>query len=445
MTRYSLERSIRNGLILLMLPAFLMIIVLATSAVKALSDQSVTVRLKQDAETLITSLKGGDNQQAFDASKISPAYHRVRSGRYFIILYPDTELRSRSLWDWQLDVERLRPGQSLNFREDDYGNQTWLVWQQGIHFNGTDITLWVAEDITHFDAQIERYSYYLSGFLLLLMLLVLYLQRRILTRGFATLKPLQESLKDGHIHDAVGIQKALPEEVQPLADTILKLVKHSGEQLNRSRMATGNLAHELKLPLQQLQMLADDTTRPDSHQIKEVYLQLRQRIDKELRRAKISGSPAPGELFSPSEELPYLERLLNLSRKAPLTAEFHLPQEAMPFDRDDMLELIGNLLDNAWRYASSRIDLSIKHQEHCWIIAISDDGPGIPAPQRPQVLERGFRNDEQSENNHGLGLSICKSVVESYNGSISLGESESGGLLVEIRLPQSEGGCSAER
>lgn len=438
----SLERKIRNALILLVLPAFLIVTLVSGSLVQKLANQYVIGRLQLDAENVITALDQNGKGWQIDSQRVSSVYQRVRSGRYYTVLWAEGEIRSRSLWDWKPDVSRTAPGQSNSHREVEYGDQVWLTWQQGIHLSGSDLTIWVAEDITEFEQQQRLYSYYMAGFLLLLMLLILFLQRQVLRQGFAALEPLQESLKSGQISGAVSMPDEIPQEVKPLADAIQKLVRHSGEQLSRSRMATGNLAHELKLPMQQLQMIAADKEHPESTQIEEVYRQLRRRVDKELRRAKISGSPAPGELFDAESELPWLEKLLNQGAGKELETDFDLPDELMPFDRDDMLELIGNLLDNAWRYAQRKIELKIWREDQCWLIRVADDGVGIREPERERMMARGIRSDESDDRNYGLGLSICQSVVASYKGDITLGQACLGGLEVLIRLPQSEGGCS---
>ena len=440
----SLERKIRHSLMLRMLPAFLLLLVILSSVVQKLAGQYVIDRLQQDAANIMTAIKKDGAQWLIEENRVSSVYKRVRSGRYFILLWSDGELRSRSLWDWHPEVKSLSPGQQVSAREEEYGDQVWITWQQGINIDNTDLTVWVAEDITALEQQLNRYSYYLGGLMLLLILLILFFQRVLLRRGFSTLQPLQDSLGRGQISGAINMPEGVPEEIKPLADAIHKLLKHSEEQLSRSRMATGNLAHELKLPLQQLQMIAADTEHPQQHQIEEVYQLLKRRIDRELKRARISGSPAPGELFNAAQELPFLIRLLNQGGNKALEPELNVPQTPLPFDRDDMLELLGNLLDNAWRYAARQVAVTIIRDRECWIIEVSDDGPGIPGAELERMLNRGEKADEQSDKNFGLGLSICQSVVKSYNGQMMLKQSLLGGLKVQIKLPQSEGGCIPE-
>jgi signal transduction histidine kinase len=106
----------------------------------------------------------------------------------------------------------------------------------------------------------------------------------------------------------------------------------------------------------------------------------------------------------------------------------------LALDREDMLELVGNLLDNACKWAASRAVLRLSIEQGTFVLVIEDDGPGVPEPQRERLLERGLRLDERVEG-HGLGLSIVREIVDSYDGRLELDDSELGGLRVVVRLP----------
>lgn len=442
----SLEKRIRRGLILLVVPAFILLIFVLHNVMHRITSEYIGSRLGHDVENIITALEWSDGRWNIDESRVSEIYKRVRTGHYYVISWDGGELRSRSLWDAKPEVNLLAPGENTQFRMPGIGDEHWLIWQQGVRKQDQEMTIWVAEDISTFIARQTEYEYYLLTILVALTLFILLLQRRILRWGFGTLKPLQNALLKGKINGAVNMPEGIPQEVKPLADAIERLVDHSGKQLSRSRMATGNLAHELKLPLQHLQMLAEAGESSDNREsLRQIYSQLHRRIESELRRARISGSPAPGELFNPREELPYLVQLLNQKRSGgAIELTQQLPEAAMPFDRDDMLELVGNLLDNAWRYARSRVLLTILENRGNWTIIVSDDGPGIPVESMDSMTWRGTRADEQGDNNHGLGLSICNSVVNSYNGRMKLTGGQLGGLQVSIDLPQSDSNYLAE-
>jgi signal transduction histidine kinase len=107
----------------------------------------------------------------------------------------------------------------------------------------------------------------------------------------------------------------------------------------------------------------------------------------------------------------------------------------LPWDREDLLELLGNLLDNACKWADAEVRLSVVETAEGFVLSVEDDGPGIPEAQRDQVFSRGTRLDEQTHG-HGLGLGIVRDIVETWGGVLVLGESEWGGLKVEIQLPR---------
>ncbi|MNC59791.1 Virulence sensor histidine kinase PhoQ [compost metagenome] len=119
---------------------------------------------------------------------------------------------------------------------------------------------------------------------------------------------------------------------------------------------------------------------------------------------------------------------LELSQRVP-------PGLLLPWDREDLLELLGNLLDNACKWADSEVRLTIEEQAERYQLVIDDDGPGIPESDRQQVLERGTRLDEQVDG-HGLGLGIVRDIVEVWGGQMTLQDSPLGGLQVSIALPR---------
>nr|WP_286179795.1 MULTISPECIES: ATP-binding protein [unclassified Erwinia] len=119
---------------------------------------------------------------------------------------------------------------------------------------------------------------------------------------------------------------------------------------------------------------------------------------------------------------------LELSYRAPAGLQ-------LPWDREDLLELLGNLLDNACKWADAEVRLSVVETAERFELSVEDDGPGIPEDQRTQVFSRGTRLDEQTDG-HGLGLGIVRDIVDTWGGALKLQESEWGGLKVMIELPK---------
>lgn len=449
------QRLARHGLLLLAI-LMLLLTVLVELGAASVARQFVTTRLQHDAESLITGLSVTPaGQWQLDPGVLPPVYQRPYAGHYYVVQVQGQMLTSRSLWDYQpapSSLVRLAPGENELRHLPGPEGQQWQVWQEGAQVQGADVTLMLAEDVTPVVQWVAQFRWQMLAVVAITLVLYLLLQRQVLRRSFAQLRPLREAIQAQREGQAGAFPETVPAEVQPLASAIEDLMQRYRAQLARSRQTLGNLAHELKRPLQQLQWLAEqeaDATR--RQQLTALYQQLNRQLERELRRARIAGDPQPLSPFYPARELPALQTLLARIHRndrqldcqwgddaAPPTT-----QNALPFDRDDMLELLGNLLDNAWRHAESRIVLAFKPPSagegelREWRIVVEDDGPGIPGDQRSQLLQRGARLDESdaASEGAGLGLSICQAVVASYHGDLALAESPLGGLRVTIALP----------
>lgn len=435
---YSLERHVRRKLLLTIMPAFVALVLILHLGMSNLIEGYIASRLQNDTENFISALQVDGANWTLPDEAVALVYKRVRSGRYYIIQWPDGEFRSRSLWDLDVNPVPLSQNNQQYFINDVVVGENWLVSQQSVTKKETPFTFWLAEDVSSVQATLQRYEFYLIGTLFFSILLLLIWQRQILRGGFARLNPLRDALLSGRFEREKVLPENTPLEVSPLIDSIFQLIDRSVEQTRRSRLALGNLAHELKLPLQRLQDIAQQCQSDDlKQQLDELFQQLQRRIDSELRRARISGNPMPGSRFYPQEEIPYLIKLLNRMRKGHqgVDIKYDVPDQVLPLDRDDMLELLGNLLDNAWRYAKSRVNLRISEAGNGWELIVEDDGKGVNDDALELLTCRGVRLDEQhGEGGYGLGLSICQSIAESYGGSITFSRSPLGGLKVRVSI-----------
>lgn len=437
----SLERLIRHRLLSGLVLVFGVLLVLLHITVSTLARNFVGSRLQHDAESLIATLQQVSTEQGnrwqLSETALPLVYQRARSGHYFILRSPEQTLRSRSLWDLDVQSEPLLPGETRISEMAPLADQQWLVWEQGFGRNDTDFTLWIAEDITPLHSIQRQFELYLLGLVVLSIPVLLLWQRMMLQRGFRRLEPLRNALEEQRAGSGVELPQQVPSEVRPLVNAINQRLARSGEQIKRSRTALGNLAHELKRPLQQLHWLADRCADESLRQeLEAVHERLFHRIDSELRRARIAGAPMPGQQFVPDQEIPHLVRLLEMGGPRPIRLHSDIPSGALPFDRDDMIELLGNLLDNAWRHARAEVWLKIVREGRGWLISVADDGEGVAPEDLHSLSERGVRLDEQEAGSgHGLGLSICAAVTESYQGTLEFSAADAGGLCVQVRLP----------
>ena len=150
----------------------------------------------------------------------------------------------------------------------------------------------------------------------------------------------------------------------------------------------------------------------------------------------MSGDALPGALFDCDEELPGLLATLNMIHGEHLALSYRAPPGLqLPWDREDLLELLGNLLDNACKWADAEVRLSVVETADGFELSVEDDGPGIPEDQRAQVFSRGTRLDEQTDG-HGLGLGIVRDIVDSVGRGVAVGRERVGRVEGRDRTPQ---------
>jgi len=448
----SLQQQLRRQWLLTLLLLLLPLLWLADYGVRQLTTHTVLSRLQHDADGLIAALtQDAQGHWQVDDSRLGTLYQRVYSGHYFAIRdQQGTDLRSRSLWDKEPPAIQLASGVVRHWQQPgiqgDQLDEQWLSQAQGIRVQNHDFTLWVAEDIAPLHNELSQYRLAALALVICAMLLLMLIQRRQLSRAFTRLEPLQQQLRELRFGERDGLNAAAghyPQEVQPLTEEIDRLLSLLQQRVSRSRNALGNLAHEMKRPLQQLQLLAEQLDPQHQQQQREALQRLRQLVERELKRARIVGMSSPGRQTKLSEDLPPLLQVLQqLYPQVRLQA--HYPQSGvLPQDRDDMLELLGNLLDNACKYASGQIDLHISSHENDWQIMVSDQGPGIDQRERERLLQRGTRLDEDRIQNNvqgsGLGLAIVSDIVASYSGSLQLRANQPQGLCVIVTLPATAG------
>lgn len=394
--------------------------------------------LRNDSENLLMALVRGPQGLQLDERRLSPAYQRPFSGHYFHIDFADNHWRSRSLWDQELPLLD-HPGLHSNLQLGPEGQQL-LVLRADYRRLGQSISISVAQDYTPVRESFQRMRQVGLGLGLTGLLLILVLQRVTVRRALRPLENAREQIAQLQQGQRSQLDAQVPLELEPLVAQINHLLAHTEDSLKRSRNALGNLGHALKTPLAVLLSLAS-CEKLDAHPelrkiLREQLEQVQQRLNRELNRARLAGDALPGAQFDCAAELPGLLATLNMIHGDHLHLVYTAPTGLhLPWDREDMLELLGNLLDNACKWADAEVRLSIVETAEGFVLAVEDDGPGIPEAQRDQVFSRGTRLDEQTDG-HGLGLGIARDIVEAWGGELVLQESEWDGLKVVIELPR---------
>ena len=238
------------------------------------------------------------------------------------------------------------------------------------------------------------------------------------------------------------VEGRYPSEVQPLVDDLNALLDHREQMVTRAIAKAGDLAHGLKTPLA---VLAQEAERAGAGGEKHVAAaisqqveRMRRQIDYHLAHARAAASGATsGARSSVTASAEGLSRtLLRLYAGRGIAIDDHVPAaHTVRCQREDLDEMLGNLLDNACKWARSRVTITSVERDSVVSIAVDDDGPGLAASMRDVVLQRGVRADEAAPGS-GLGLAIVRDLAELYGGSITLGESPIGGLRATLELPQ---------
>jgi signal transduction histidine kinase len=255
---------------------------------------------------------------------------------------------------------------------------------------------------------------------------------------FGRLRRQLVSLREGAARRVDG---AYPTEVQPLVNDLNSLLEHRERVVQRALAKAGDLAHGLKTPLAVLVQEADRTQAAGQHETASMIgLQvdrMRRQVDYHLAQARaITPGNVPGARCSVLTSVEGLTRTLSriyAGRGLAIDVDVS-PEHFIRGQREDLEEMLGNLLDNACKWAKSSIKIHSLQEDGAVILTVDDDGPGLPASMRDQVLQRGVRADEAAPGS-GLGLAIVRDLAELYEGSIALEDSPVGGLRACLRLP----------
>jgi len=309
----SLERRLRSHLFWGLLLVLLLVLGLVHLGLQQLTKEFVSARLQHEAEGLLAALVlDADQQLQLDPTRLSDLYQRAYSGHYFAITTPDQLIRSRSLWDIDLAPFR-KPSENgalpTVVHWDGPNQQEWLALELRVEKQQQRLQIWIAEDINPLKAAQRRFELSLLALIAVVIPLLLFLQKLIITREMAVFDVVQQSLKAMQSGADLAFPAVLPLEIVGLVNEIEHALHQSAKQLKRSRTAVGNLAHELKRPLQQLHWLAQQPPGPRP-ELLQVYEQLHAMVTRELRRAAIAGNPSPGQRFNPRADLPVIGQLL---------------------------------------------------------------------------------------------------------------------------------------
>ncbi len=445
-------RSLRARLLAAAGVSILLALTLAGLGLVTLFERHVERRVDDELATYLRQLVGRvelDDEGRIHITRelMDVRFDEPLSGLYWQVQDDDrpTLLRSRSLWDeaMELPQDRLRLGDVHRHRLPGPADQTLLVQERQVILEpegrARRLRVAVALDRGEIEAAREAFAGDMLPYFLMLaaaLLIGAWLQVRV---GLSPLEQLRKgvlAIRGGHTRHLEG---DYPHEVTPLVDGINELLEARDHSVERARAWTADLAHGLKTPLAALgadaQRLRDAGHGRMADDLDQLSETMRRRVDRELIRARLrSAGPAGSGHSDVVQAVAGVARTLQRTpRGSALRWLVDLPREArVTMDREDLMELVGNLLDNAvkWAHGSVRVRVEAGPAVR---VAIADDGPGVPREHLERLGNRGLRLDEQTQG-HGLGLAIARDIVVAYGVEMSFSRADLGGLEVYLKL-----------
>jgi len=436
----SLQARLSIGLTISLLVVILLSWIALSNTIRYVAEDYILSRLQHDNEVLLAALDfTAENKPVLGMDRINSEYQRAFSGHYYLISSGTIQLHSRSLWDFKLTMPELAAGKSDQLRLEGPQQQQLLVYITGYIKQGHQVTIAVAEDLSKIESDIVVFQHRFTIIAVVVLLILVGIQLLIVRNALHPLKTVSKEIRSLEHGELRQLSQRVPTEISPLVQEVNHLLKVLDQRLQRSRNALGNLAHALKKPLtvlQQLRCPESDNEKAITEQTLITHTQeMQQLIDRELRRARIAGEGPTGSHFVAANEImPLINTLHSLHHSKTLSIETDIPQNlVIPLDREDTLELLGVLMDNACKWANKAVRLTIQADRNL-IIKVEDDGPGVDEAVITQLTQRGKRLDE-SVTGYGLGLSIAQDIVEQYHGWLEMGQSENlGGFCVTVNL-----------
>src|SRR5512139_40626 len=314
-----------------------------------------------------------------------------------------------------------------------------ISWEDG--GRPLELTFTVAADLAPMTNQVSDFRRGLvKGFATLAVSLLLALAL-LLRWALAPLRRLAAQIQSMERGERDSLGDHWPSELDGVVANLNTLLASERTRISRYRDTLGNLAHSLKTPLAVLRASFSEGA-PGAAQVNEQVDRMTAIVEHQLRRAATTGGTSVGRRAV--DVLPIAQDLRAAMTKAHAQKDFSL-ELSVPAnvqfvgDRDDLMEALGNLMDNACKWCKARVRVTALLQAGVGAgqklrVVVEDDGPGVPEADRARVLQRGARADEATPG-HGLGLAMVRDMAEMYGGALTLGESPLGGARVELRLP----------
>jgi len=409
-------------------------------------ESNVDEQLVQIIKGMIASSEiGPDGEVRFTRPPADQRFVETYSGLYFQVSGSGADtFASRSLWDRRLRVEPLHNDlkphlyDSDEFSAPNHPDPLRIVeWDVNLPGSKVRWRFQVALSRESVDDQIHqlRQTLFWSFFALGIGLILLAALQTIY--GLWPLRKVRQEVAAIRSGRETRISQQFPAEIRPLTEEINELLAHNEAQAEEARRHAGNLAHALKTPLTVITNAATAHAPDLADTVCREATVMRRQVDHHLARARAIGRRTSNQARARVwESLEAVQRAVDRLHEH-VTVDIDGDKQAtVRVERQDLDEMLGNLVENAAKYGGGRVFVTVAKKGRSVNIDVEDDGPGIPAAQRDELFVRGKRLDTTGKPGTGLGLAIVRDVAEIYGGKVALLESEDlGGLLARLTLP----------
>jgi signal transduction histidine kinase len=430
--------------------------VVLSSVYKDATERAFDRRLNLYLRTLIAEVATPDEPPDRQFQSLGePLFELPLSGWYWQITRTDAEKAdvraSRSLWDKKLPkledrgIDLTAAGIRVAYVDGPEGQSLRMVERPVDLGADGKFLVSVAGDATEIFEETRSFDYYLGGTFVVLGVVLLLTTIFQVRFGLAPLKRISESIADIRSGRAERLEGEFPVEIAPLARETNALIDANREIVERARTHVGNLAHAVKTPLSVIvNEAAAHGADPFARKVLEQADVMRDQVTHHLERARMAARVTI--VGTVTEVAPVIEALRRTMEKIHRSRDVIIDVKADPHarfrgERQDLEEMAGNLVDNACKWAASRVFIEVAVDRPpgpgappMLRIIVDDDGRGLSADERAKASRRGQRLDE-SKPGSGLGLSIVVDLAALYGGSLSLGNAPIGGLRAELTLP----------
>jgi len=431
--RFSLTNRLLTTATLALIIALSLIGVVMDRAFKEKTLSLVEERLEGYVFALISvTSTTEDNQLIVEENLPIPKLEQPLSGIYAQIVSEDLEWKSVSM----LGVDLPKPD---NIKSGDTQFQAPLKYNETDYFRMTRALIFdtetgeipfiisVTEDAENYFRELAEFEGTLWMWLLFTSVILLGVQGLIMNWSLRPLKRLTENLADLEQGKIDKVNDDYPPELAGLTTNLNKLLVNERGNLDRQRKTLADLAHSLKTPLAIIHSELENDAEVNKELLNEQITNMNEIVEYQLKRAAVAGHRTFTVGIPVIDKLEQIIRTLNkVNRNKNIETHVQIAPGAEFFgEHGDLMELLGNLLENAYKWCDKHISITIKtltlenRKRTGLIIEIADDGPGINKNKRKKLLGRGVRGDEKVKG-HGIGLSIVNDIVESYQGQIEI-------------------------